>query len=218
MKIILTGATGMVGEGVLNECILHEEVEKVLVIGRRKCKVENSKIEEIVLVDLLELKSVEDKLTGYDACFFCLGKSSIGMKEEEYFRVTYTLTINFATTLSRLNPQLVFCYVSGAGTDSSESGKYNWARVKGKTENDLLKLPFKNVYNFRPGYLQPSPGSKNTKKFYKLFVPIYPFLRFVFPKFFGSMRELGLAMINAVKIGYHKKTLDVIDIADLSIR
>ncbi len=216
MKIVLTGATGMVGEGVLNECVLHEDVEKILVIGRRSCEVKSSKIEEIVLEDLFDLKLIDDRLSGYDACFFCLGVSSIGMKEDEYYRVTYVLTMNFASTLSRFNPQMVFCYVSGAGTDSSESGKYGWARVKGKTENDLLKLPFRNVYNFRPGYIQPSPGSRNTKKFYKLFVPIYPFLRFVLPKFFGSMRELGLAMINAVKFGYHKQTLEVIDIAELS--
>jgi uncharacterized protein YbjT (DUF2867 family) len=216
MKIILTGATGMVGEGVLRECLSHDDVEKILVVGRRPCGINHAKIEEVVHKDLSDLSSVENRLAGYDACFFCLGTSSVGMKDEEFYKVTYTLTMNFAGTLSSAAPGMIFCYISGAGTDSSESGKIKWARVKGKTENDLMKLPFKRVYNFRPGYIQPSPGSKNTKKFYRLFMPFYPLLKSLWPKYFGSMKELGTAMINAVKFGYDKQTLEVIDIADLS--
>ena len=164
IKAILTGATGMVGEGVLHECLQHADVEEVLVVGRRSCGVINEKIKEIILRDFLMLSPIEHQLTGYDACFFCLGVSSVGLNEAEYFRLTYELTMNFAATLASRNPRMVFCYISGAGTN--EKGKMMWARVKGKTENELAKLGFRSVYNFRPGIIKPTKGLKNTLRVY----------------------------------------------------
>src|SRR5512133_1123004 len=146
IKAIVFGATGMVGEGVLHEALKHPAVDAVLVIGRRSCGVDHPKLKEIIHKDFFDYSSIENQLRGYNACFFCLGVSSIGMKEDEYRRLTYDLTMAAAIALSRLNPDMVFCYVSGAGTDSSEQGRSMWARVKGKTENDLMKLPFKAVY------------------------------------------------------------------------
>lgn len=157
----------MVGEGVLHECLLHEAVETILVINRKSCGVQHLKLKEIILTDFFDLSAIESQLTGYNACFFCLGVSSIGMKEPEYYKLTYSLTMNVASVLARQNNGMTFCYISGASTDSSEKGKTMWARVKGKTENDLMKLPFKLVYNFRPGYMQPTKGLKNTLNFYK---------------------------------------------------
>ncbi len=150
IKAILFGATGMVGEGVLLEALKYENVESVLVIGRRSCKVTNVKLKEIIHNNFFDYSTIEDQLKGYNACYFCLGVSSVGMTEKDYTRITYDLTMQAATTLSRLNPNMTFCYVSGTGTDSTEKGKMMWARVKGKTENDLAKLPFKAVYMFRP--------------------------------------------------------------------
>jgi hypothetical protein len=217
MKIhaILTGATGMVGEGVLHECLLSPDVEKVLVIGRKPCGVEHSKMEEIIHPDMSDLSAIEQKLSHYNACFFCAGKSSLGMKEEEFTRVTYDLTMSFARTLSRINQEMVFCYISGAGTDSSERGRLMWARVKGKTENDLMKLPFKRVYNFRPAFMRPTKGLKNTLSFYNYLDWMYPFLHFIYPNYFGTLQDLGLAMINSVLFGSEKKILESKDIAEL---
>ena len=160
INVILTGATGMVGEGVLHECLINSEVEKILVIGRKSCGVINPKLEEIIHTDFKNLSPIENQLANYNACFFCSGVSSIGKSESEYFELTYTLTLNFAKSLSKVNPDMIFCYISGAATDSSEKGRTMWARVKGKTENDLMKLQFKKVYNFRPGYMQPTKGLK----------------------------------------------------------
>jgi uncharacterized protein YbjT (DUF2867 family) len=156
LRAIITGATGMVGEGVLHECLQHPAVEAVLVINRKPCGVVHPKLKEIIHPDFFDLSGIQQQLKGYNACFFCLGVSSIGMKEPEYHRLTYTLTLNFAETLSKLNRDTTFCYVSGGGTDSSEKGRSMWARVKGKTENDLMKLPFKQVFAFRPGYMHPT--------------------------------------------------------------
>jgi uncharacterized protein YbjT (DUF2867 family) len=153
IRAIITGATGMVGEGVLSECLLNDNVEQVLVIGRKTCGYVHPKLTEIVHNDFFDISSLNDKLQGYNACYFCLGVSSLGMKEPEYIRFTYTLTITFANTLSKINPDMTFCYISGSGTDSSEKGRIMWARVKGKTENDLIRMPFKKVYNFRPALL-----------------------------------------------------------------
>src|ERR1700730_17488869 len=183
IRAIITGATGMVGEGVLHECLQHPQVEQVLVINRRPTGVIHPKLKEILLPDFSGLPAIEDQLKNYNACFFCLGVSSVGMKEEKYYALTYSLTMSFAKTLSRLNPDLTFCYISGAGTDSTEIGRSMWARVKGKTENDLMKLPFKNVYAFRPGYIQPTPGLKNTNKWYTLLSWLYPVWRSLFPKY-----------------------------------
>src|SRR5687768_15105817 len=180
-RVILTGATGMVGEGVLHECLLHPEVKKVLIINRKSLALKHPKLEEIVHKDFYNLNDIEDRFAGYDACFFCLGVSAIGMNEEKYHRVTYDLTLNFAHTAHRRNPEIVFCYVSGSGTDSTEMGRSMWARVKGKTENHLLLLGFRDSYMFRPGFMYPTPGLKNTLRWYRYFNWMYPALRKFFP-------------------------------------
>ncbi len=212
IQAIITGATGMVGEGVLHECLQHTMVEKVLVINRQPCGVIHPKLKEIIHKDFFDLTAIEPELAGYNACFFCLGVSSVGMKELEYYKLTFTLTLNFAQTLCRLNPQMVFEYISGAGTDSTEKGRSMWARVKGKTENSLMKLPFRQVYIFRPGYMHPTKGLKNTNKYYKYISWMYPFMRRIFPQFVSTLKELGLAMINAVVYGYEKQVLEIKDI------
>lgn len=216
VKAIITGATGMVGEGVLHECLLHPQVESVLVINRKPCSVLHPKLKEIIHADFFDISPIAEQLTAYNACFFCLGVSSVGMKEPEYYRLTYNLTLNFAQTLSDQNKGMTFCYVSGSGTDSTESGRSMWARVKGKTENDLTKLPFKQFYAFRPGYMHPTPGLKNVPPYYKYLIWMYPFFRKVFPNFVSTLAEVGLAMINVTMFGYEKKVLEVKDILTLS--
>lgn len=216
IRAIITGVTGMVGEGVLHECLEHTEVEKVLVINRKPCGVSHPKLEEILHTDFFDLSPIESKLQGYNACYFCLGVSSVGMKEDKYRHLTYDLTMHIATMLAKRNPDMTFCYVSGAHTDSSEKGRSMWARVKGKTENDLLKLPFRAAYMFRPGYLHPTKGLKNAHKLYGAISWMYPFLRLVFPSGFSTLKELGLAMIKATLKGYEKKVLEVKDIVKLS--
>jgi len=216
LRVILTGATGMVGEGVLYECLQHPEVEKVLVITRKPCGYSHSKLTEIIHSDFSDISSLSDRLRDYNACFFCLGVTSLGKKEPEYTKLTYTLTLNFANTLATLNPRMTFCYISGAGTDSTEKGSTMWARVKGKTENDLMKLPFKKVYNFRPGIIKPTKGLKNTLSFYKYLGWLMPVIKLVSPNFISSLKELGIAMINAVTKGYEKQILEVKDIVALS--
>jgi uncharacterized protein YbjT (DUF2867 family) len=158
IRVIITGASGMVGEGVLHECLLSPDVEKVLVVGRRPCGTTHTKLTEIIHKDFFDLSPIESQLAGYNACFFCLGVSSVGMKKPDYERMTYDLTMNFAGTLARMNHDMSFCYISGAGTDSTEKGKLHWARVKGKTENDLQKLGFKQTFLFRPGILNGPDG------------------------------------------------------------
>jgi hypothetical protein len=216
IKAIITGVTGMVGEGVLHECLLHPDVEQVLVINRKPCGVYHPKLKEIIHIDFHNLSSIENQLQSYNACFFCLGVSSVGMKEEQYHRLTYDLTIHMAETLSRLNNEMTFCYVSGSGTDSTEKGKSMWARVKGKTENKLMQLPFKRAYMFRPGYMHPTKGLKNTLKYYGAFSWMYPALRALFPSFVSTLQELGLAMINTVNKGYEKSIVEVKDIVKLA--
>jgi len=218
VNAILTGATGMVGEGVLHECLLHPEVESVLVITRKPCGVLHPKLKEIINTDFFDLSAIENQLSGYNACFFCLGVSSLGMKEPEYTRISYTLTMNVAQTLSKLNPGMTFCYVSGAGTDSTEKGRMMWARVKGKTENDLAKLPFKAAYAFRPAFMLPTKGLKNTLSFYKYITWLYPIVHPLFPNSFGTLKELGLAMINCGIFGSEKKVLQAKDIAMLAMK
>ncbi|MBK6965312.1 MAG: NAD-dependent epimerase/dehydratase family protein [Bacteroidales bacterium] len=216
IRAIITGATGMVGEGVLHECLLHPDVESILVINRKPCGVIHPKLKEVIHADFFDLSSIEMGLTGYNACYFCAGVSSVGMKEPEYTRLTYTLTLNFAQTLCRLNPGMVFCYVSGSGTDSSEKGRMMWARVKGKTENDLMKLPFKAVYAFRPAFMLPTKGLKNVLPSYKYFTWLYPALRQLFPSYFGTLGEVGQAMVHVVKSGYDKQVLELNDIRMLA--
>ena len=206
----------MVGEGVLHECLQHADVEAVLVINRKPCGVSHPKLKEVIHGNFHDLSAVESQLKGYNACYFCLGVSSIGLKEPEYHKLTYDLTMHFAQTVARLNPGMTFCYVSGAGTDSTEQGKSMWARVKGKTENHLLRLPFKQAYMFRPGFMQPTSGLKNVLKYYKYFTWLYPILQPLMPAYMCTLKEVGIAMINTVNTGYSKKELEVKDIVALS--
>lgn len=217
INVILTGATGMVGEGVLHECLHHDAVEKVLVLGRSSCGVSHPKLKEIIHPNFFDIQPLEPQLTGYDACFFCLGVSSIGMEEELYFQQTYILTLHFAQTVSNLNPGMVFCYVSGAGTDSTEKGSSMWARVKGKTENALMKLPFKKVYLFRPALLSPTKGLKNTLGFYKWVGWLIPVCKLIMPNSVSSLHTLGLSMINAAVSGFQKPVLETKDINSTGI-
>jgi hypothetical protein len=216
INAIITGSTGMVGEGVLHECLKHPDVESLLLINRKPCGVIHLKLKEIIHNSFIDLSPIESKLSGYNACFFCAGVSSVGMKEPEYTRITYELTMNFGQILSKLNPDMTFCYVSGAGTDSSEKGRIMWARVKGKTENDLMKLQFKNVYAFRPAFMKPTKGQKNTPKFYKYILWLYFVLHPLFPQYFGTLSDVGLAMINCIVYGFDKKVLEAKDIARLA--
>lgn len=216
MKVIITGATGMVGEGVLHECMKSDHVTQILLITRRSTGVIHPKVNELQVSDFLSsylsLSGTED----YDACFFCLGVSSLGMKAEVYHQLTYNLTMNFAKALFKINSELVFCYISGAGTDSSEKGALRWARVKGKTENDLLNIGFKAVYNIRPGYLHPIPGLKHTHIFYAFIKWMYPLMKKIAPGSGNTLSALGKSMINLVRFGSHKKTIEVSDIEILS--
>lgn len=205
----------MVGEGVLHECLLHPGVEEVLVITRKPIPTVHTKLKTIVHADFFDFSSMEDQLNGYDACFFCLGVSSIGMNEKDYAHVTYDLTMTLARVLSKLNSEMTFCYISGVATDSTEKGRSMWARVKGKTENDLLKL-FKNGRMFRPGYMQPTEGMNNTLKYYKYIKWLYPGLRFLFPRYVSTLKELALAMINSALAGSEKRILEVNDIVKLA--
>jgi hypothetical protein len=218
VRAIITGVTGMVGEGVLKEALDHPEVEKVLVINRRPCGVTHDKLTEIIHPDFLNIEPLSEQIRGYNACFFCLGISSVGVKEEQYYSLTYDLTMHVATVLARENSDMVFCYISGAGTDSTEKGSLRWARVKGKTENDLMKMPFRKVYAFRPGFLKPSGGSKNVHRYYSGLMLFYPLFRFLMPKYISTLKELGLAMINAALKGYEKPVLEVKDIVELAGR
>ncbi len=216
IKVIITGATGMVGEGVLHECLHHPAVSSISVINRKPSGVHHSKVKEIIHSDFYDLSPIESQLEGYNACFFCLGTTSIGKNEAEFTKVTYDLTMHVAQTLCKLNPNMIFSYISGTGTDSTEKGSTMWARVKGKTENDLMKLPFKRVYNFRPGYIQPTPGLKNTLPYYKYVSWLYPILRPIFPNHMSTLSEMGLAMIHSVNRGYGKQILEVKDIIALA--
>ena len=215
IKTIITGATGMVGEGVLLECLNHPEVEQVLVINRKPGGVSHPKLREIIHTDFFNLGPIESQLTGYNACFFCLGVSSVGISKEKYKRVTYDLTLNVGQLLAKLNPEMTFCYVTGAGTDSSEKGRMAWARVKGATENALIRL-FKHAYMFRPGFMKAMPGQRNLKSFYNYIAWIYPIGRAVYPAGFCTLQEVGQAMINAAGKGYPKQILEVKDIVTLA--
>lgn len=217
IKAIIFGATGMVGEGVLLQALNHPDVESVLVVGRRACGITHSKLKEVVHNDFYNFQAIEEQLTDFDTCFFCLGVSSIGMNETDYTRVTYDLTMSAAKTLSKLNSEMTFCYVSGQGTDSSENGKLMWARVKGKSENDLTKLPFKAVYLFRPGFIKPSKNQKRAYKASMVIGIIYPILKVLLPKYVCTMDDLGMAMINVVKYGYERKALENKDIAKIAV-
>jgi hypothetical protein len=216
IKAILFGATGMVGEGVLLTALNHKDVESVFVISRKPCSIAHEKLKELIHNDFFDYSALEEHLQGYNACYFCLGTSSVGMNEQEYTRTTYDLTMQAASTLSRINPGMTFCYVSGTGTDSTEQGRWMWARVKGKTENHLKKLPFKSVYLFRPGLMKAVDGQKNLKPVYKVFGSFYPLLKAFFPKSVCTLENLGLAMIHASEFGYHNNILENSDITQLA--
>ena len=219
MNVLLFGATGMVGQGVLRESLLDPDVQLVQIVGRTAAGVQHPKLREIMHRDLRNYVSIEKGLSGFDACFFCLGVSSSGVKEEEYEAVTYGITLAAAETLCRLNPQMTFIYVSGAGTDSSERGRTMWARVKGRTENALLRLPFAAAYMFRPGLIQPLHGVKSGtaiyRIFYSLFKPLLPLLRVAFPNQVLTTEDIGQAMLIAAKHGNPKRILETKDIRAL---
>ncbi len=215
MKVLVFGATGMVGQGVLRECLRDPEVELAVTVGRTATGMQDEKLREIVHGDLTSYAGIESELAGFDACFFSLGVSSSGMKEADYERITYGLTLPAAETLSWINPGMTFIYVSGAGTDSSEQGRIMWARVKGRTENALLRLPLK-AYMFRPGLIQPLDGIRSkTAAYWILYMlgrPLLPLLRWAFPNHVLSTREIGRAMLAVAKHGYEKRILETNDI------
>jgi uncharacterized protein YbjT (DUF2867 family) len=221
MKILLFGATGMVGQGVLRECLLDPDIVAVHTVGRSAAEVEHPKLRQIVHADLFHYADIEAELCGFDACFFCLGVSSAGMSEPQYERLTYTLTLAAAETLARLNPTMTFVYVSGTGTDSSEKGRVMWARVKGRTENAILRLPFKAAYMFRPAVIQPLHGERSKTTGYRigyiLAKPVLPLLRRLFPRYVLTTDEVGLAMIHVAKSGAPKRVLESWDIRTLAL-
>ncbi len=216
MKLILTGATGMVGEGVLHECIQRTDINQIPILSRKPLGTLHPKVKEILVNDFYNLTNIEAHLVGYDGCLFCLGTSSVGKTSEEFYKISYTLTMSLANTLVKVNPNMTFCHISGSGTDSTEKGRIAWARTKGKTENDLTKLPFKSVYNFRPSYLHPTPGMKNTLSYYTYVSWLYPFFKRIMPNSFCTLAQLGQAMINACIYGYEKQILEVKDILILA--
>lgn len=218
MNVVLFGATGMIGQGVLRECLLDPDVRSVLVIGRSATGQRHEKLRELVHEDFFDFSAIEPELSGLDACFFCLGVSSAGMTEERYRRVTYDMTMAAAQTLVGLNPGMTFIYVSGAGTDSTGRGRTMWARVKGETENALLRLPFKAAYMFRPGFIQPLHGIISKTKLYRAFYavtgPIFPLLK-RFPKYVTTTEQLGRAMLEVARRGAPKPILESADINSL---
>lgn len=215
LNVIITGTTGMVGEGVLLACLDHPEVERILVVNRKPVGRSHPKLTEVIVADFFQLEAIEPRLAGYDACFFCLGVSSVGMKKDVYQHITYDLTLNFAQALARQNADIAFCYVTGAGTDSSEKGRIAWARVKGATENALLRL-FRRAYMFRPGFMKPTAGQRNVNPYYKYVGWLYPVSRALFPRGVCTIKEVGLAMINAAGKGAPKPILEVKDIVALA--
>jgi uncharacterized protein YbjT (DUF2867 family) len=208
----------MVGQGVLRECLLDPKITNILAVGRSSTAPREQKLKEIVRKDLANISDIEDDLHGHDACFFCLGVTSAGLKEDEYRKLTYGLTVAVAQTLVKVSPGMTFIYVSGMGADSSEHGRVMWARVRGETENALLRLPFKAVYIFRPGFIQPLHGIQSKTKLYRalysMFEPIYPLLRRLAPKYVTTTEDMGRAMINVVEHGAPKHVLEMADIND----
>lgn len=216
MKVIVFGATGMVGQGVLRECLRDGDVTEVLTVGRSATGQPHPKLRELVHKDFLDFSTIEKDITGYDACFFCLGVSSIGMDAERYRHLTYDITLAAARPLAPLNPGMTFVYVTGASTDSTEQGRVMWARVKGKTENDLLKLPFKAAYMFRPGAIQPLHGVRSktawVQAIYVITGPLLSFLHQVAPNFVTTTEEVGRAMLSVAKRGHPRPILEMEDI------
>ncbi len=216
IKAIIFGVTGMVGEGVLHECLNHSGIESVLIVNRRPCGIKHKKLTEIIHKDFFDLSSIKHRLQGFNACYYCAGIFPVGKKESEYKLITYDLTISVAKILAELNPEMSFCYVSGTGTDSSEAGKNMWARIKGKTENELLKMNFKSAYMFRPGYINPIKGLANANTMNKILSPFYPLLSAVLPKYVCTLEDLGKSMINSTQYGYSSKILENVDIKNFA--
>ena len=216
MKVIVTGATGMVGKGVLYECLDHPDITEALSIGRRKTGIEHPKLKELIHKDFSEFASVKDQLAGYDACYHCMGVSSAGMNEADYTRMTYDFTLALAKELYALNPDMTYMYVSGVGTDSTEQGRSMWARVKGKTENDLLKMGFQQAFMFRPGMIIPLRDIKPSSKFYRFFINnlkwLLKLMKKLSPKSVVNTAQIGQAMIKVTQNGYPKRILEPIDI------
>jgi uncharacterized protein YbjT (DUF2867 family) len=213
MNVLLFGATGMVGQGVMRECLLDADVQLVQTVGRTATGARHPKVREIVRQDLEHYASIESELSGFDACFFCLGVSAGGMGEARYARITYRITMAAAETLARLNPGMTFVYVTGAGTDSSERGRVMWARVKGRTENALLRLPFKGAYMFRPGAIQAVHGERpktaSYRVVYTLLAPLLPVLRRLFPRAILTTEQIGRAMLAVARHGAATRILDI---------
>lgn len=221
MKVLIFGATGMVGQGALRECLAAADVDKVLTVGRTPTGLQHPKLQELVHAEMWDYSGVEAELSDYDACFFCIGVTSSGMAEQAYTHITYDMTLAVATTLARLNAQMVFVYVSGVGADTNETSRVMWQRVRGKTENALLKLPFRGVYIFRPGMIQPvGVKSKTTayRWFYNLAKPIMPLLKAMLPDQILSTPQVGQAMLAAVRNGAQKRVLESPDINALATR
>jgi uncharacterized protein YbjT (DUF2867 family) len=219
MRVLLFGATGMVGQGVLRECLLDPEVESVLCVGRGSTGQQHPKLRELAHSDFLDFTPIEDQLSGLDACFFCLGVSSAGMTEDNYQRITYGFTIAAAKVLARLNPGMTFIYVSGAGTDSSEHGRSMWARVKGQTENELLRMPFRAAYMFRPGVIVPLHGIQSRTRLYRVLYavlgPLLPLLRALFPSSVLTTEQIGRAMLKVARDGWPQPVLETSDISQV---
>jgi uncharacterized protein YbjT (DUF2867 family) len=211
MKIIITGATGMVGEGILLECLQLPQVTEILSVSRKSCGITHQKLKEYIVADFLSIDLNDEKLKGFDACFFCAGISSVGISEDEYRRITYDITLHFAKACHP-NPNMSFIYVSGGGTDSSEKGRMAWSRIKGKTENDLMKLPFKQAFGYRIGFMIASPGQKRVLKYYNYFSWLIPVLKVLTPNMISTMREVALSMIYVTQNGYPKNVIEVKDI------
>jgi uncharacterized protein YbjT (DUF2867 family) len=222
MKVILFGGSGMVGQGVLRECLLDPTIERVLSIIRNPTGQQNAKLAELVHKDFFDFSIIESQLTGFDACFYCAGPSAAGKTEEEYSRATYDMTLAAGKTLARLNPAMTFVYISGAGTDGTEKGRAMWARVKGRTENALLKLPFRAAYMFRPGVIQPLHGIQSRTRGYRIFYsitkPLLPVFRWLLPQYITTTELLGRAMIRVAQSGYPKRILETRDINIASSR
>lgn len=216
MKIIITGTTGMVGEGVLLHCLNDPKVEKVLAVSRKSAGHAHPKLTELLVPDFMKLDAFEAQLTGYDACFYCAGISSAGMSEADYTRITYDTPVHFATVLARLNPKMVLVHISGRATDGTEQGKVMWARVKGRAENALMKLPFRGVYNFRPALMKHVDGQKHVKAFFKPVLWMYPMWKALVPGLSMTLDEVGRAMIRCVTDGAPKNVLEVSDMQALA--
>ena len=218
LKVIITGSTGMVGEGILLTCLRNPEIQEVLSVSRRPCGITHPKLKECLVSDFMHLEKAEAQLTGFDACFYCAGISSVGLSEAAYTLITYTTAVHFATTVQRWNPNMVLTHISGAQTDGTEQSKVMWARVKGRAENAMIRLPFKGVYNFRPGFMSPVEGQKHVKTVFRIFLVLTPLFKLFFAKQHLTLEQVGQAMFNAATQGFEKNVLEIADIRTLASR